>query len=196
MAKVTSTTAVRPQIKAMISPSSNEEFEKSLPVSTAEPAGETPVGEPIKRKRRSKEEMAALRGATGGQVQAPEVDPLMSDPEYKRIMDKMTGAGGKKVVSAAFSMSGKPLRHEEEKEFDEQFYVISKKLGYSPANSWFAILFYFFFAVVLPAIVERTDLAKQFKALFEKANQMPSPKKDAPKETVEAPQTIAEAMMP
>ena len=81
MAKVQSTTAVRPQIKEMVSPGSDENFEKSLPASTAGSGEVAEVGEKPKRKRRTKEEILASRGEV-----APEVDPNMSDPRYARIV--------------------------------------------------------------------------------------------------------------
>jgi hypothetical protein len=170
---VSSVTAVRPQIKSMVSPGSDEEFEKTLPTSTAAPVGDAPLGEQ-KRKRRTKEEMAAARGETV--APAPVVDPLMQDERYARIMADMTSGGGKEIVSFGFRFSNKPLTTKEENKLDDMFYVIAKRSKYNPAESWFAFALYFLLAVLGPMIIERTGIVAKIKALFEQEKIQPKPK--------------------
>lgn len=171
---VSSVTAVRPQIKNMVSPGNDEDFEKSLPNSTAAPVGEG--AEPQKRKRRTKEEMAASRGEVVSPGKAPAVDPLMQDERYAKIMGEMSGGGGKEIVSLGFRASGKPLNTAEQKRIDDMFYVMAMKGGWNPAQSWFAIMLYFFLAVLGPMIIERTDVIEKLKALFEQPMKMPDKK--------------------
>lgn len=162
---------VREQIKGMIAPGNDDDFAKSLPESTQASASDV---EAPRRKRRSKEEMAAARG--GSQPTQPEVDPLMSDPRYAKIMSRMSGVGGKKIIGFGFKASGKPLSSDEETEIDDQFYIMAKKGGWNPAQSWVAIIIYFFFAVLGPMIAERTELGDKLKELFRPLPQ--PPKKD------------------
>lgn len=174
---------VRPQIKEMMAPGKDEDFEKTLPQSTAAVAGE--VIEPLKRKRRTQAEMAAARGQTP--ADQSEVDPLMADPRFRRIVGEMSGMGGKELVAVGFNMSGAPLNDDEEKRVDDVFYVMARKGGFNPANSWFALVLYFV-AVIGQLIISRTDLGEKVKELLKK----PEPKKLAPKpEATEKKEPIA-----
>jgi hypothetical protein len=168
---ISSVTAVRPQIKAMVSPGSDEDFEKTLPTSTADSIKE---GSEPKRKRRTKEEMAAARGEVVSP--APVVDPLMEDARYAAIMADMTSGGGKEIVSFGFRFSSKPLSVKEEKKIDDMFYVIAKRSKYNPAESWVAFGFYFVFAVLGPMIIERTGLVEMIKTYFEQEKIQPKTK--------------------
>lgn len=162
---------VRSQIKDMIAPGDAKQFAESLPDSTAS-TGEV---ETKKRTRRTKAEMDAERG--GSKPTEPVIDPLMADARYAKIMGRMSGAGGKKIIGFAFKASGKPLNGEEEQELDDQFYVMAKRGGWNPGQSWFAILLYFFLAVLGPMVAERTEIGEKIAELFRPLPQ--APKKDA-----------------
>ena len=170
--KVESVTAVRPQVREMLSPGSDEEFEKSLPDSTlgGEPSPDGALNPP-RRKRRTKEEMAAARAAEGkAPASAPALDPLMSDPRYARIMAKMSGMGGEKIISLGFQAAGSPLKTEEKTDVDDCFYVISKRAGFNPGESWFALIIYML-AVILQLVIARTDLAAKITELLKPMEQ-------------------------
>jgi hypothetical protein len=149
----------------MISPGDDKSFESSLPLSTASQPGE----EEPRRKRRTKAEMDASRGK-----QAPaSADPLMEDERYARIVGEMTGLGGKEILSIGFSASGKPLEKSEEKKLDDVFYVMARKGGFNPAQSWIALVIYFL-AVLAQLIVARTDLGEKIAEFFKPKPMQPT----------------------
>jgi hypothetical protein len=173
----------REQIVNMIAPGSEEDFAASLPESTAAPLdlGTGTVEAPQKRKRRSKEEMAAARG--GAPATPPPQDDLMSDPRYRKIMGKMSGLGGKKIVAIGFKASGKPLNDEEEEDVDDCFYALSRKGGLAAGDSW-AVLIIYTLVIIVQLALERTDIPAKLKELFERVEPVKPPQ---PKVEAEAP---------
>jgi hypothetical protein len=163
MPKVSSNTAVRPQIKNMVSPGTDEDFEKNLPLSTAQT--ET-AAEPEKKTRKPYTKRAKAEPET-------ETDPLMSDPRYAAIVGEMSSMGGKEIVALACRASGKPMDAKEEKKVDDTFYVIARKGEFNPANSWISLLIYAL-VVALQLALARTDIVEKIKALFEHAGEQPA----------------------
>lgn len=175
--KVDSTTAVRPQIKNMVSPGTDEDFEKNLPTSTAQ--SENPETDPPRRKRRTKEEMAAARGEAGDKP----IDPNMSDPRYAKIVAGMSSLGGKEAVAIACKATGKPLDAEEAQKVDDTFYVLAKKTQFNPADSWIGLLIYCVI-LALQITLARTDIIERVKLLFLKQGEELPKVEPEPKDSI------------
>ena len=140
----TSPPEVRQQIKQMTGHASAEEMADSLPMNTMIASEE----ETPRRKRRSKEEIAASRAGTA----TSSTDPNMVDPFYREAIEDMRAFGGGSIIKGGFSTMGValhdekiPLTKKEEKRLDGYFYVMSKKYNVlDPSNHWFTMALYFF----------------------------------------------------
>jgi hypothetical protein len=171
----TTETPVRPQIKQMTGHASETEMAENLPTDTMAGAPGSPEDEP-KRKRRTKAEMDAARGA-GASLD----DPNMSDPRYKRIIEKTRAMGGVKIVKSGFALSGKPLDQDEELDFDDYFYVVSKKVKFDPASSWLMMIVWFA-GLMCQAIAARV-LKSKGEDLMKKVIEWFKPESESKKET-------------
>lgn len=147
---------VRQQIVDMTGHKDDKAFAESLPDSTANAGGE--AGEKVRAKRRTKAEIEAERGVV--------IDPLMTDPRYVAAIGRMNALGGPAAMKTVFKMTGKPLDHEESLEWDDAFYVASKKGGLDPGKSWWLMGLYAFF-LLCRHVVARTDLGEMLKHAFE-----------------------------
>lgn len=133
--------AVRTQVKQMSGHATEQEMMESLPENTMT----APVDDAPRRKRRTKEEMAATRGATVA-------DPLMEDRKYVKALADMQGFGGSSIVKGGFDVAALALKDakielqsEEVERLDGYFYVMSKKYQVlDPTNHWFTMALYFF----------------------------------------------------
>lgn len=117
---------VRAQIKNLAG-MSKEELAASVPESTAVSLDEA------KPKRRSKATV--------------ETDPMMDDPRYKKAIGNMTAFGGKRIIKSGFQAAAlvmdSPdvgLNKEEEENWDDYFYVVSKKSNIDPTRPWLLAL--------------------------------------------------------
>lgn len=144
---------VRGPIKDMLAGGSEEDFKDSLPEQTSSD-GEGSLEPPAARKkRRSKAEILAAKG---------EGTPAMVDKRLERAKQKQTGLGAAGLVSAGFTVSGKPLNDQEDEDIGDQFYLISNKLG-GNSDSWFFIIFYTV-ALIAKLIMVRTQLGEEVQA--------------------------------
>lgn len=142
---------VRGPIKDMLAGGSDEDFKASLPEQTSTD-GEGSLEPPTPRKkRRTKAEMAASRGG--------EAQPV--DKRLERAQSKMTGLGAAGLVTAGFTMSGKPLDEEEKEDVGDQFYLISKKMG-GNSESWIFIILYTI-ALLAKLVIIRTEAGEEFQ---------------------------------
>jgi len=163
--------AVRVQVKQMSGHATEEEMIDSLPENTmtAAPADETP-----RRKRRTKEEMAAARGQ-----KSVVSDPLLDDRKYQEALRDMQGFGGASIVKGSFDVAALAMKDEkislqsdEEKRLDGYFYVMSKKYSVlDPTNHWFTMALYFFgmlgsFIFARVAEKKGESLVQQFSRWF------------------------------
>ena len=113
--------------------STEEEMLKAMPDNSNE---EDAIKEDKpRRKRRTKDEMAASRGAD---------DPMMADKRYREAIERMNGYGGPRVIKTVFGATSKPLDDQEELEVDDYFYVLSKRHGLDPSRSNVAMFIYAF----------------------------------------------------
>lgn len=140
---------VRGPIKDMLAGGSDEDFKNSLPETTSDSGDlwDTPL-EPKPRKPRK--------------PRAPKEDvstPI--DKRLERAQGKMVGLGAAGLVSAGFTMSGKPLNDEEHEDVDDQFYLISKKVG-GNSDSWILIIGYTL-ALLAKLIILRTEFGEDFQ---------------------------------
>lgn len=151
---------VREPIKQMTGFSSAEEMADALPENTMQPLFDEGEGTPRqRRKRRSKEEMAAFRRSQGiPDPYAPSspamagTDDLMSDPRYRKAVEKMRTAGMTNTIDSGFSTAALitqdeewKLQKEEREDVDDFSYVVSKKFPIlDPTAHWFSMLIYFF----------------------------------------------------
>ena len=78
------------------------------------------------------------------------IDPLMADPRYKSAVADMTAFGGARFIKTGFRVAGGimedkeiPLKMDEERRFDDFFYVVSKKSGFDPTRAWYMVLYLF-----------------------------------------------------
>lgn len=141
------TSQVNDQIKQMSGFQDAAELEAALPETTTGPS-ETSEDRP-RKKRRTKEEMAAARG--GASIDPALGDPLLLDKRYQRAIQNMnsdTGTGfvksGFKVASVAKGDPTWQLQPEEEEKSDDFFYVLSKKYGwFDPSKSPVTMAIYF-----------------------------------------------------
>ena len=142
---------VRGPIKEMLAGGSEEDFKESLPEQTSS-EGEGSLEPPTPRKkRRTKAEMAATKGG--------EAQPV--DKRLERAQSKMTGLGAAGLISAGFTMSGKPLNVEEDEDVGDQFYLISKKMG-GNSDSWIFIIGYTI-ALLAKLVILRTEAGEEFQ---------------------------------
>lgn len=152
---------VREPIKQMTGFSSAEEMSDALPENTMQSLFEGDGEQPRqKRKKRTKAEMAAWRAsqgipdpsASGGPVNASLDDPLMSDPRYRKAVEKMRTAGMTNTIDSGFSTAALitqdddwKLAKEEREDVDDFSYVVSKKFPIlDPTAHWLSMLIYFF----------------------------------------------------
>lgn len=134
---------INPQVMKMTGHQSEEEMAASLPTDTiaAQPEEDRP-----KRKRRSKEEIAASRGEVN-----PTADPLLADPRYMKAISHASAFGAGKSIKGGFKIAGKiahkpeiALDREEEEEVDLFFYAMSKRRALAdPFATWWGSLLYF-----------------------------------------------------
>lgn len=155
---------VRDQIKAMTGHATDEEFELAVPENT-----DAVAEAPLKRKRRSKAEIELERGGT---VLPPE-DPLMSDPRYKKAIGRMNSLGGAAIIDTGFKLTGKPLEQEEKNEWDDFFYVVSKKGGLDPSQNWWLMGLFAFFLLTRHAVA-RTEIGEHFMEFFKPKEEKPT----------------------
>jgi len=152
--KVTTSPAVNPvreQVKQMSGFANLEELKAAVPESTALPT---------EKKERKKRAVAEVSD-----------DPNMSDPKYKEAIGNMTAFGGKKVVSAGFSTAATILKDdkfkldaEENKVWDEYFYVVSKRSNFDPSSPWFLAVY--FVVMLLTQLGARLWERSGYKGLF------------------------------
>jgi len=151
---------VREPIKQMTGFSSAEEMADALPENTMQPLFEGDGEQPRqKRKRRTKEEMAAFRRSQGipdpyasSSPAMAGTDDLMSDPRYRKAVEKMRTAGMTNTIDSGFSTAALitqdeewKLQKEEREDVDDFSYVVSKKFPIlDPTAHWFSMLIYFF----------------------------------------------------
>jgi hypothetical protein len=156
--------------------SSEQEMKDSLPDSTltSEP------DEKPRRKRRTKEEILAAKGGAGNI--AIDADPNMSDPVYRKAVEKMRSAGisttvksGFKTAAIATNDANWELDDEEIDDIDGFSYVMSKKFPLmDPTRHWISMLLYFV-ALMGTMIFKRAVLSGEdsflgkFTADFKKA---------------------------
>lgn len=136
---------VRPQIHQMTGHGSEEEMAESLPENTMQPV----VDDKPKRKRRSKEEMAASRGESSAPMGSTD-DPLMADARYRKCVEKMRGKTltttvekGFEVAAAATKDRDWLLEKDEVEEVDDVSYVLAKRYPVlDPTNHWLSMAVY------------------------------------------------------
>lgn len=162
---------VRPQIQQMTGHANSEEMEASLPTNTMTLAAD--ADEAPRRKRRTKAEMEASRA---GEV----ADPLMSDPVYRKHIEKMQTKTGGGIVTGGFNIASKvlddpevALNEDEQDDVKGCFYVASKKFGWGldPSKSPWAMAFYLFgligtFIFKRVAAHKADEWTEQFKRWF------------------------------
>ena len=167
-------------IKDMLAPGSEKNFFDSLPEQTSSEDQSLPDEPKIRKKRRTKEEMARSRGDA---AEAP------VDKRLERAKAKAAGLGGAKLVAGGFAAAQKPLNDEEAEDVDDQFYLISHKAGIDPSGSWLFLIVYTI-ALLGRLILVRTELgeevAKFVKQLFEKKEEDKEKKAKEAKEWAEA----------
>jgi len=153
-------TAVRAQIREMLAPGQEEDFKDSLPEQTSNDES-NPEGEVrVRRKRRTKEEIAREKGGSSG---------VEVDKRLERAKTKCAGLGAAGMVEAGFSMAGKGLNEKESEDVGDQFYLIAQKTGAS-ADSWLFIVIYTV-CLIAKLIMIRTQLGEEvgewIKKMFE-----------------------------
>jgi hypothetical protein len=175
MAKVQSNTIAqpkpeepRPQITQMLSPEDEKSFEDSLPVSTATTEDEKP-----RKKRRTKEEMAASRGEV--------IQPGPVDKRLERAKAKFASLGAGSSIKATFKGFGKPLTDDESEDVDDFFYLMSSKGSLDPSQSWI-VLIGCACMLILRLFAVRTDFGKQLQDLFFNKDKKEEKKDDPKKE--------------
>lgn len=121
---------VREQIKNL-SGTSKSELLESVPDSTALDTGDD--APKVRRKR--------AVSADGP------VDPNMADPKYARAVAKMTAFGGARIVKGGFKVAAVAtgdaslqLNPEESEDWDDYFYVVSKKSSIDPTRPWVLVI--------------------------------------------------------
>lgn len=139
---------VRPQIQQMTGHTTEEEMAASLPDNTMTPTEE----EAPRRKytRRTKAEMAAARGEVP--ATDPNIDPLMQDERYRKIVEKMRGKTLTTTVTKGFEIAAVStkdeswkLEREEVTEVDDVSYVLAKRYPVlDPTNHWLSMAVYSF----------------------------------------------------
>lgn len=137
---------VNDQIKQMTGFQDEKELLAALPETTTGPS-ETGEDRP-RKKRRTKEEMAAARGGASADVVT---DPLLLDKRYQKAIQNMnsdTGTGfvkgGFRVAALAKGDESWQLQSDEEEKTDDFFYVLSKKYGwFDPSKSPITMAIYF-----------------------------------------------------
>lgn len=163
--------AVREPIKEMLAGGSDEDFKESLPDQTSsEPSLDSPLESKPRKKRRTKEEMAAARGESA----APIIDKRL-----ERAKGKCVGLGLAGIAEAGFMASGKPLDSQESEDVGDQFYLISNKLGGS-GDSWLFIIIYTI-ALLAKLIMIRTELGEEIQEWIKKMFQPKEEPKEEPK---------------
>jgi len=160
-------TTINQPIKDMLASGDDKSFLESLPEQTS--TEESDEHKP-RKKRRSKEEMAAARGESP----APVVDKRLV-----RAQGKCAGLGLSSMASAGFTMAGKPLNAEEDEDLGDQFYLISNKVG-GNADSWLFIIIYTI-ALLARLIMVRTELGEDVQAWITKMFQPKEEKQEEPK---------------
>ena len=158
---------VREPIKEMLAGGSEDDFKASLPEQTSTEADSSPEDAAPRRKRRSKAEIAAAKG---------EGIPAPVDKRLERAKQKCAGLGASGMVSAGFTMAGKPLDDQESEDVGDQFYLISAKVGAS-ADSWLFIIVYTI-ALLAKLIMIRTELGEDVQKWLKELLQ---PKKEEKK---------------
>lgn len=154
---------VREPIKDMLAGGSEDDFKASLPEQTSEDgSGDALEPKPRRKytKKASKEDAA----------------PAPVDKRLERAKQKCAGLGASGMVSAGFTMSGKPLNDEEAEDVGDQFYLISSKVGAS-ADSWLFIIIYTV-ALIAKLIMIRTELGEDVQKWLKELLQ---PKKEEKK---------------
>lgn len=130
-------TPVNPQVLRMTGHQSESEMVDSLPTDTRA----TSEDDEIKPKRTYRKR----------KVQEPEIDPFMSDKQYRRAVGKATFLGAPKGVKGGFKIASKiahdpdiALDVEEEEDVDDFFYAFAmrRSLG-DPFERWWTALLYF-----------------------------------------------------
>lgn len=138
-------TSINDQIKQMTGFASPEEMAESLPENTMT----APIEEDRPRKkRRTKEEMAASRGESTSTT--VELDPLMQDERYKKIVEKMRGKTLTTTVVKGFDVAAKAtedpewhLEKDEVGEVDDISYILAKRYPVlDPTNHWLSMAVY------------------------------------------------------
>lgn len=140
------TPQVNDQIKQMTGFQDEGEMVSALPDSTSVPSDL--VEDKPRKKRRSKEEMARVRGESPSQ---PVGDPLMEDKRYQKALQNMNSDSGTGFVKTGFKVAslakGDPtwqLQPDEAEKSDDFFYVLSKKYGwFDPTGSPITMAIYF-----------------------------------------------------
>jgi hypothetical protein len=163
--------AVREPIKDMLAPGSEDDFKESLPEQTVSEDPSSPEETKVRKKRRSKEEMAAARGESAAPV----------DKRLERAKSKASGLGGAALVESGFKIAGKPLDDEEKQDVEDQFYLIAVKSGIDPSGSWLFVALYTI-ALLARLILSRTDLGEQLKSFLEGKSKEKENPGDSPSE--------------
>jgi len=134
-------TEVRSQIQQMSGYATAEALADAMPDSTVS-------GDPDKprRKRRTKEEMAASRGQTSSNATP---NDLLSDLRYQKAIERARGMGIPGAVKGGFKVAAVALKDEtinitpdEETNLDDSFYILSRRLNFDPANSIYFVVLY------------------------------------------------------
>jgi hypothetical protein len=164
---------IREPIKQMTGHANEEEMAASLPENTMTA---TPEEDRPRRKRRSKEEMAAARGESAPAPMA-DGDPLLNDPLYQKYMKDFQAFGGGGAVKGAFNIGApvfkaSPLDEKEEKKVDGFFYCASKRFNFGdPFKNWFTASILFVgmlssFIVSRVVEVKGNEIQEHFARLF------------------------------
>jgi len=161
---------VREQVKQMSGHATEAEMVESLPENTmtATPAEElTPTGRP---RRKNKPRAVA----------EPTEDPLMTDPIYKKHVERMRSKTGGGLVTGGFKIASKvldkpevALTDPEQEDVKGCFYVASRKFGWGldPTSSPWTMAFYLFgligtFVFSRVAAAKANEWTEQFKRWF------------------------------
>jgi hypothetical protein len=163
--------AVRAPIIDMLAPGSDDDFKDSLPEQTSSEGSDELNPSKPRRKRRSKEEIAAARGE---QTSAP------VDKRLERAKAKCQGLGLASLAEGGFTMAGKPLSDTESEDVGDQFYLISSKIGGS-GDSWLFIVIYTI-ALLAKLVMIRTELGEEVSEWIKKMFE-PKPEKQEPAKT-------------
>lgn len=149
-------------IRDMLAPGSEDDFKDSLPDQTSTSDSGIPEETRPRKKRRTKEEMAAARG----EGQAAPVDKRL-----ERAKAKASGLGAAKLVASGFKLANAPLDDQEHEDVDDQFYLIANKAGVDPTGSWIYVILYTLI-LLTRLVLSRTEMGEQLKDLLKKIKEL------------------------